>query len=204
MTAAADIISLYQRHAQAWDAARGTVVRYEMTWMDRFTRVIGPQAAVLDLGCGTGDPVARHLLAQGHRITGVDTSPDLIAMAQTRLPAATWITADMRTLNLGSVFDGILGWHSFFHLTPDDQRAMFAVFARHAAPGAALMFTSGPQAGEAIGTFEGEPLYHASLDPDEYRALLALHGFTVINHIAEDPDCGGATVWLAQFDGARP
>lgn len=37
---------------------------------------------------------------------------------------------------------------------------MFPVFAAHAAPGAVLMFTSGPTAGEAIGEWEGEPLYH--------------------------------------------
>ena len=60
------------------------------------------------------------------------------------------------------------------------------------------MFTSGPAAAVAIGEFEGEPLYHASLDPEEYRALLSENGFEVLRHVAEDPSCGGATVWLAQ------
>ena len=75
---------------------------------------------------------------------------------------------------------------------------MFAVFRDHAASRAALMFTSGPALGEAIGEFEGEPLYHASLDPDEYRALLMAHGFAVVSHVADDPACNGHTVWLAQ------
>lgn len=75
---------------------------------------------------------------------------------------------------------------------------MFPLFREHAADGAALLFTSGPGHGEAIGSFEGEPLYHASLDPSEYRALLAANGFAVIAHVAEDPDCGGHTIWLAQ------
>ena len=30
------------------------------------------------------------------------------------------------------------------------------------------------------------------------RALLAEHGFELCAHRAEDPDCGGHTVWLAQ------
>ena len=76
---------------------------------------------------------------------------------------------------------------------------MFPIFATHAAPGAALMFTSGPAAGEALGVFEGETLYHASLDPAEYRDLLAANGFTVVGHRPEDPDCGGRTVWLARL-----
>lgn len=194
---AANIISLYRRHAQAWHKRRQGIPG-EAIWMDRFTALLPAQAHVLDVGCGTGVPNARHIIGQGHTVTGVDTSPELLAIATTGLPDATWITADMRTLALDTQFAGILAWHSFFHLSQDDQRAMFAVFQRHAAPGAALMFTSGPSDGEAIGTFEGEPLYHASLDPDEYRSLLAHHGFAVIKHIAEDPDCGGATVWLAQ------
>src|SRR3954469_1600763 len=77
-----------------------------------------------------------------------------------------------RGLSLGQRFDGILAWDSFFHLRPGDQRAMFPVFRDHAAPGASLLFTSGPRAGVAMGEWQGEPLYHASLDPDEYRALL--------------------------------
>jgi len=68
----------------------------------------------------------------------------------------------------------------------------------HARTGAPLLFTSGPAFGEAIGTLEGEPLYHASLGPQEYRLLLDRNGFDVVAHVAEDPDCGGRTVWLAR------
>ncbi len=63
---------------------------------------------------------------------------------------------------------------------------------------AALMFTSGPSHGIALGCYAGETLFHASLDPAEYRALLAAQGFSVVAHVAEDPTCGGRTVWLAR------
>jgi hypothetical protein len=78
---------------------------------------------------------------------------------------------------------------------------MFPRFARHAGPSAPLLFTSGPGHGEAVGTYGGEPLYHASLDAGEYRTLLAENGFAVVAHVAEDQDCGGHTVWLAQKEG---
>jgi hypothetical protein len=75
---------------------------------------------------------------------------------------------------------------------------MFPVFKRHAAPGAALLFTSGPSNGEAIGAYHGEPLYHASLAAPEYQTLLESIGFQVEAHVVEDPDCGGHTIWLAR------
>jgi hypothetical protein len=61
------------------------------------------------------------------------------------------------------------------------------------------LFTSGPAHGEAIGSYRGEPLYHGSLDEAEYRMLLDDHGFDVVTHVAEDPGCGGHTVWLARL-----
>jgi hypothetical protein len=42
-------------------------------------------------------------------------------------------------------------------------------------------------------------LYHASLDPAEYRSLLDLNGFDVASHVVEDAGCGGHTIWLAQL-----
>ena len=104
----------------------------------------------------------------------------------------------MRTLALGERFDVLVAWDSFFHLPMDDQRGMFEIFARHAAPGARLVFTSGPVAGEAVGDLFGDALFHASLDADEYRSLLGTNGFQLITHTVEDPECGGHTVWVAQ------
>lgn len=190
------IIGLYERHAGAWDDARPRTL-FERPWLDRFCALVAPGAPVLDLGCGAGDPIARYLADQGHPVTGVDTSPTLVGRAAERLPRHTWMVRDMRGLDLGSTFGGIVAWDSFFHLTASDQRSMFPVFRAHAAPGAALMFTSGPAEGEAIGSFQGEPLYHASLSPEAYRLLLAETGFDVVRHVPEDETCGGRTVWLA-------
>lgn len=196
----ADASDLYQRHAAAFAKARGRGL-IERTWLDLFLSALGPAPEILDLGCGFGVPVGEYLLAKGCRVTGVDTAPALIEMAEQALREGQWQVGDMRGLDLGRRFDGILAWHSFFHLTAEEQRAMFPVFAAHARSGSILMFTSGPEAGEALGEFEGEELYHASLDPKEYESLLADQGFQVIDHMANDPDCGGATVWLARFKG---
>lgn len=96
----------------------------------------------------------------------------------------------------------VLAWDSFFHLSKEDQRAMFPVFAAHLNKGGLLLFTSGPAEGEASGVMEGDEFHYSSLSPAEYRALLAAHGMEVILHKAEDPACGDHTVWLAKIGGA--
>lgn len=114
------IISLYDRHASIWNDLRSDHF-VDRKWIERFRSLLPPTAIVLDLGCGSGQPVARQ-----------------------------------------------------------------------------LMFTSGPAHGEALGELQGETLYHASLDPEEYTARLNDHGFGVLEHIVEDAECGGQTVWLAR------
>jgi hypothetical protein len=76
---------------------------------------------------------------------------------------------------------------------------VLAIFGHRAELGAALMFTSGPSAGEQIGTYQAEPLYHASLDGAEYRLLLHDTGFDVATHVVEDASCGLHTIWLARL-----
>lgn len=192
------IIAHYERHASAWDAHRRASGWNDRTWHDRFVALLAEGAEVFDLGCGGGTPVASNLAAHGMHVTGVDSSESLIALCRGRLPDQRWIVADMRSLQLGKSFDGILAWDSFFHLAPDAQRAMFATFAAHAHRGTILIFNAGPSFGEAIGTYRDDPLYHASLDHAEYRQLLAGCGFGVIGQVREDPQAGGRTVWLAR------
>jgi SAM-dependent methyltransferase len=197
-SAAERIVGLYDENAAAWDRLRGPGSLFEKPWIDRFVSLLGPGSSILDLGCGSARPIATYLIRSGYRVTGVDSSPSLIDLCRSRFPDSEWIVADMRTLDLRRRFDGVLAWDSSFHLAPDDQRATFPVFARHVQPRGALMFTSGPKYGEVLSTFAGEPLYHASLDPAEYRRLLHETGFQVVGHVAEDPSCGEHTIWLAR------
>lgn len=190
---ASAIFPLYERTAPAWLAARGTDL-IEAEWLDLFTRRLSRDATILDLGCGGGAPIGSELLRRGFTVTGVDSSTSLIRHANATLPGGTWLVGDMRRFNPSDRFDGIIAWHSFFHLGSNDQRAIIPRFAGLVRPGGSIMFTSGLQAGETWGKWQGEPLFHASLAPDEYRDLLGAAGFEAIEFINADPI---AFVWLA-------
>ena len=194
---ARDVRPLYERHAQRFDAARGRAL-VERPYLDALMAGAVPGAAVLDLGCGAGEPISGHLIGEGFRVTGIDTAPAMIGICRERFPGHDWRVADMRGLDLGRQFDAVVAWDSFFHLAGPDQRAMFGVFARHLRPGGGLLFTAGPAEGEAIGDMFGDPLFHYSLDPGEYDLLLRRAGFAVEQYREKDVDCGDHTVWLAR------
>lgn len=200
--AANQVVALYDTHGRGWDVDRQAEHGpdghpFEHHWLERLTAHLPKASSILDLGCGGGIPIARYLIERGFRVTGVDASSTMIELWRSRFPDNRALLADMRRLELGERFNGIIAWDSFFHLPQDDQRSMFQTFARHATPDSALLFTSGPSRGEAVGTLRGESLYHASLDPEEYESLLAENGFVVRDHLVDDPQCH-RTVWLAQ------
>jgi trans-aconitate methyltransferase len=191
------ILPSYEREAADW--ARGRVLTmWEAPALLAAVDGRAPGLRVLDLGCGSGEPIAAWFVRRGDRVTGVDGAAAMIAELRARVPGAEVIHADMRGLALGRRFDVILAFNSVFHLSPDDQRAMFPVFAAHAAPGATLLFTSGPAAGEAWGRVGASAVYHASLDPAEYRACLSENGFAEVWFRPDDAELMGHSVWLAR------
>jgi SAM-dependent methyltransferase len=58
-----------------------------------------PVGIALDAACGTGRHAA-YLASLGHTVIGVDTSPEMLAVARAKLPAAELHEADLRNLPL--------------------------------------------------------------------------------------------------------
>ena len=70
---------------------RGKDYAAEAKLVDGLLRSAGAeQGALLDIGCGTGAH-AREFAAVGWKVTGVDLSADMIALAKAKTPAAAGI-----------------------------------------------------------------------------------------------------------------
>ena len=192
--------AVYQDRARAFDQQRGRS-GMEQGWLDRFAAGLPQAGTVCDLGCGSGEPVSAYLISKGFELYGIDYAAAMIDMAQSRFPNHSWQVRDMRDPLLVDRYDGIVSWDGFFHLAPDEQRAALPNFAAAVRRGGNLLLTVGPHAGEVTGFVDGAEVYHSSLAPEEYRAILTAVGFSEIEFQAEDPDCGGHSVLLAKNKG---
>ncbi len=199
MHPSADLIPiLYKRYGKLWRKLRHQADFVEQNWLDSFSNFIVPKGEILDLGCGDGMPIADYLINKDYSITGVDISKPLIKFSQKQFPDQTWILGDMRSFETQKTFDAIIAWDSLFHLPPDDQCYLIKCFGQWLKKDAPVLFSTGHIEGEAIGDFNGHPLYHASLSEASYRQQLMDNGFGVLNYKIEDPHCGGRTIWLAK------
>ena len=189
-------IKIYEKHANGWDRHRPRVF-FEKAWLDKLIALLPTGGRVMDIGCGSGEPISSYLISCGFDVTGLDASAAMLEIANSRFPDANWIHMDMRELDLDRKFDGIISWDGFFHLKQDEQRQALRSFADHLAAEGAMMLTIGHEAGEVTGVVEGEEVYHASLAPEEYQSILESLGFRSIEIELEDESCGFHSVLLA-------
>ncbi len=82
-----------------------------------------PEARTLDVACGTGF-LTRHLRGLA---VGVDQSPAMVAIAQSRLPTGVAIVGDaLRLVVADDAFDRVLTGHFYGHLPPGERMAFLA------------------------------------------------------------------------------
>ena len=99
--------------------------------------------AVADLACGTGS-VALAVSAAGARVTGVDITPELIALGAEKAEAAgvtvDWVTGDAADTGLpGGSFDAVVSNMGIIFVEPTRQVAEIVRLLR---PGGVLSFSS--------------------------------------------------------------
>lgn len=194
-----NVYKIYDKISHWFDAHRSREL-FEKPWLDKAITLLPENPEVLDLGCGMGEPIIPYFLEKDCVVTGVDGSEKLISFAKERYPEVEFIISDMRSLDLNKKFDLIIAWHSLFHLPQKDQRQMFKKFKYNLKDKGVLIFTSGSESGEVFSENGGENLYHSSLSPDEYKKILKQYNFKLIDHKISDPECCGATIWLAKLD----
>jgi len=182
----------YDAIAASWDAARVAFYGRERAYVDALLDGLPPASHVLDLGCGTGRPIAEHILSRGHRVTGVDQAEALLARARARLPHATWITSSIEAFTSSDPVDAIVCWDALFHIERSQHRTLFERFAGMLGPGGRLMLTAGGSDHPPFtDTMFGRTFFYDSPPPHEVLAMLASVGFEpMVSELMNPPTSG--------------
>jgi SAM-dependent methyltransferase len=188
----------YDRIAAQWDAARSTFHGREADYLDLLLNGLPAGALVLDLGCGTGRPMAEAVLARGLLVVGVDQSRRLLDLAARRFPQATWIESDIAAPDLGArlplgAFDAALAWDALFHLPRETHEPLVRRVAALLKHGARFMTTAGgsPRESAFTDTMFGATFFYDSHAPEETVALLDRAGLRpLLVEVMNSPDGG--------------
>jgi SAM-dependent methyltransferase len=133
-------VPAYAEFARFYDQIMGDRSPDVARVRDYITRLHPAAGSLLELGCGTGAMLAG--LAPVYEVTGVDRSPEMLAIAARTVPAAQLIQADMTEFSLGTRFDVVICVFDTLNHLPRlaDWRALFGRVHEHLAPGGLFVF----------------------------------------------------------------
>jgi SAM-dependent methyltransferase len=175
--------------------------------LDRLLDRVPPGARVLDLGCGSGVPIARQLVDRGFSVTGVDFSPAQIARARANVPEAELVCADVLELELPEAsFDAVVAAFVLGHVPRRDQPELLARIARWLRPGGRALVSFAIDGNEMFDPdWFGAPTYWSSYLPDESLALVADAGLEAEwSRVVAEPERGDPTAFLWVLARAQP
>ena len=182
----------YDAIASRWDAARRDFFGHEREYADALLATAEPGSTVLDLGCGTGRPIADYVISRGYRVIGVDQSREMLAVAAARHPSQRWVHANMESYLADATYAAAILWDSLFHIERDRHEPILKRVVSGLPVGGRLMLTVGGSAHPAFtDTMFGENFFYDSLPPDETLAMLTRLGGTPLIAEFMNPPTGG-------------
>ena len=129
-----DIITFFDQCAPWWDE---DMVRNE----DLITAILDNGGIcegvhVLDVACGTGVLFPDYLKRNVASVTGIDISPEMAKIAQSKFPQVKVICGDVETTEFSRKFDAIMVYNAFPHFP--DPAHLIKVLAGLVKPGGRL------------------------------------------------------------------
>ncbi|KAB8274917.1 S-adenosyl-L-methionine-dependent methyltransferase [Aspergillus minisclerotigenes] len=130
-------------------------------------------SCVLDVGCGTGKPVAEALATAGHRVHGIDVSQEMVRIAQSQVPG-TFEKVDMRLYQPAGHLDGVFAILSLFFVTPGDTHSMLFRFSEWLRHGGIVVIGVGPSDSLPSGSYVHDPTWDCARQL--WQPFLGYHG----------------------------
>ena len=198
----------YDYIAEQWHshARSQTYVERVLGYVDKLLEDAPLGSKVLDLGCGTGNPIAKHIVGRGFRVVGIDQSKEMLKIAKTVVPEAELIHSDMVEIQFTEKFAAAVAWDSIFHTERRHHAAIFRKLADSLELGGKLLLSvGGSDAGDSAAddagfTSEmfGHTFFYSGYEPKITRNLLENECFEIVVWEVDDPSSRGHIAVIAR------
>lgn len=135
-----------------------------------YTERLSPQTQILELGCG-GARLSRLLLEQGHLVTGIDLSCEMLEIAKKIAPQGTFIAANICNFDINHSFDAIIAPYNVLNLlsSKEDIGNCLATCHKHSTNKTLLLIEVYTQDGSIA---EGEKSFQFQVFPHPEKGRL--------------------------------
>lgn len=180
----------FRRHTQKGDPE---------FWREEFEKfkTFVSSGKILDVGCGSGRDALLFLQNSNYEYTGIDLSPDMLAIAREVAPNAKFIEMSMYELCFASeTFDGFWAAASFLHIPKNRLSHVLQELKRVLRMGASGCVMVKEGVGEKMIGTQGEKRFFAFYEKDEFCTSLEGNDFEILECYSDERD---DQKWLIVF-----
>ncbi len=176
----------YDRVAAEYSRLEGDKQWPRMRWLQKVLGRLDAGSAVLDLGCGSGDP-ADIEIAKLHRITGVDVSGAQVELARQNVPRGKFIHGDLGALDFpDGAFDAVVSFYTLEHIPREQHEAILRRIHRWLRPGGWLLFShEDGDMDDVTGQWLGVAMFFSVFDAETMRGMVRDAGFELVETAVE-------------------
>jgi len=168
----------YNEIAQKYFDIRSSCNLPELTYL---VSLLPENAKILDVGSGTGIPVARFFVDHGFSVTGIDISEKMLELAKENAPEAEFFQLDMNDLDFPEdSFHCITALYSLFHVPKEKHQSVLENFIRMLKPEGILFFCVGSKGGDWTDEFLGSEMFWSNYSPEKTLSLVREAGFEIL------------------------
>jgi SAM-dependent methyltransferase len=133
-------MAAYERFSSFYDAVMDDPAPRAQQVAEWVNTYLPDASSLLELGCGTGSILER--VTSVPSLTGLDLSPEMLAVAREKVPGARLIEGDMKAFSLEERFDVVICvFDSLNHLLSfGDWQSMFDAVYEHLQDGGLFIF----------------------------------------------------------------
>ena len=176
----------YDRVAHDYARLEGKTQWPRMQWIKKLLNQLESGSSVLDLGCGSGDPVDVEI-SKVHKVTGVDISQTQINLARQNVPAGDFLHEDAGSVEFPAAsFDAVISFYTLEHIPREEHQTIVRRIYHWLRPGGLLLISL--EAGDFDSVmFEwlGVPMFMSCFDPQTMKQLVNEAGFELLETAIE-------------------
>lgn len=119
--------------------------------LENLNKQLKVDSKILDVGCGSGIPIAKYLSEKGHKIIGIDISEGQINLAKKNVAGGEFLLMDMQNLTFpNNSFDCVVCFYTIHHLPRALHKNLLESFYKILRGNGYLMITMGTQEYEEV------------------------------------------------------